>query len=65
VRDKCQNVGCLDLLERVGHLNLTAHVFGHIHEGYGLYDRDGLRFVNASICNARFQPVNPPIILDI
>ncbi|MCK7553250.1 metallophosphatase domain-containing protein [Marinobacter goseongensis] len=65
VRGKCQNVGCLDLLERVGQLNLTAHVFGHIHEGYGVYDRDGLRFVNASICNARFQPVNPPIILDI
>lgn len=65
VRGKCQNVGCLDLLERVGQLNLTAHVFGHIHEGYGVYDRDGLRFVNASICNVRFQPVNPPIILDI
>ena len=60
-----QNVGCLDLLERIDQLRLKAHVFGHIHEGYGLYRRGRTQLVNASTCNARYEPLNPPVVLDL
>jgi len=62
---KCQNVGCVDLLHRIEQLRLKAHIFGHIHEGYGEYILGGTRLVNASTCTVRYEPTNPPIVLDI
>jgi len=61
-------VGCYPLLVRIGELlKLKVHVFGHIHEGYGAQRResDGVKFVNASTCTARYKPINPPIIIDL
>lgn len=62
---KDEHVGCIDLLHRVRRLSLKAHVFGHIHEGYGECLQANTRFVNASTCTERYEPSNPPIILDI
>jgi Icc-related predicted phosphoesterase len=62
---KCQNVGCVDLLHRIERLQLKAHIFGHIHEGYGEYTLGCTRLVNASTCTPRYVPTNPPIVLDI
>lgn len=59
------NVGCTDLLNRIDDLSLSAHIFGHIHEGYGQSSRGNTRLLNASICTERFQPVNPPLVWDI
>lgn len=41
------------------------HVFGHIHEGYGVIERGGTIFVNASHMNGDYECVNPPIRLEI
>jgi Icc-related predicted phosphoesterase len=62
-------VGCADLLAAIERTQPKIHVYGHIHEGYGVY-RDvmpGLRtiFVNASTCNGAYEPVNAPIVLDV
>ncbi|MAI33802.1 MAG: metallophosphoesterase [Rhodopirellula sp.] len=62
---RCQNVGCTALLHRLSQLSLKAHIFGHIHEGYGEYRQGETRLVNASTCTARYAPTNPPIVLDI
>lgn len=62
---KCQNVGCKALLDRVLKLPIKAHIFGHIHEGYGEYPWEDKRFVNASTCTERYRPTNPPIVIDI
>ena len=62
---KCQNVGCEDLRDRLQQLSVRAHVFGHIHEGYGEYQLGKARLVNASTCTARYTPTNPPIVLDL
>jgi predicted phosphodiesterase len=50
---------------------LKLHVFGHIHEGYGVYDITHLQeqlgdpkttiFVNASHVDSKYRPVNSPI----
>ena len=61
-----QSVGCWDLKERVTKLsNLKLHVFGHIHPGYGIEKQGGVTFVNASICNEDYKPVNAPIVIDL
>ena len=36
------------------------HIFGHIHSGYGTIEINGTRFVNASYCNAEYEPINEP-----
>jgi Icc-related predicted phosphoesterase len=62
---QCQNVGCVDLLHRIEQMRLKAHIFGHIHEGYGRYLRGKTQLINASTCTVRYEPTNPAIVLDI
>lgn len=57
--------GCEDLAEAVSRVKPRLHVFGHIHEGYGREERDGTVSVNASACDTRYRPVNPPVVVDL
>jgi Icc-related predicted phosphoesterase len=69
------HVGCQDLARRIWELwELKVHVFGHIHTGYGTLNNPLGRFsephprylaVNASNCDKDYNPVNPPIVIDI
>jgi predicted phosphodiesterase len=58
-------VGCEELARAVARVRPRVHVFGHIHEGYGVLEQDGTRFVNASSCDVRYRPVQPPIVVDL
>lgn len=59
------SAGCEELRKIVEKLRPKAHIFGHIHHSYGTTDEFGVKFINASICNESYSPVNSPIILDI
>ena len=59
------NVGCELLLNRILDIKPLVNVFGHIHEGYGVEYNDNTIFVNASICNSKYEPINKPIIIDL
>jgi predicted phosphodiesterase len=59
------HVGCEELLLAVKRLKPRLHVFGHIHEAYGVVEQDGTTFVNASSCDLGYKPVNPPVVLDL
>jgi len=56
-----QNVGCADLLKVVNKIQPRYHVFGHIHEAYGINETPKTTFVNASVLNLQYQMVNDPI----
>jgi Icc-related predicted phosphoesterase len=63
------NVGSRTLQNRILELpNLTHHIFGHIHECYGIY-RDNYKkliSINASILNQnQLCNVNEPILIDV
>jgi len=61
-----ENVGCVDLLNRIGDLeHLKLHVFGHIHAGYGITKVEQCSFVNASSCTEKYDPTNPPIVIEL
>jgi Icc-related predicted phosphoesterase len=60
-----EDVGCADLLARVREVGPRYHLFGHIHEGYGLTSNGTTTFVNASICTLDYRPLNAPIVLDL
>ena len=59
------NAGCEELRKRVNEVRPMLHVFGHIHLGYGVVDEFGVKFVNASNCDERYFPINPPIVVEI
>lgn len=59
--DRGELVGCKDLLEIVEKIKPKYHTFGHIHEGYGMYQNDATTFINASVLNLRYQVVNAPV----
>ena len=56
-----KNAGCEDLLEKVQAIKPNIHVFGHIHEDYGVKDVDGITFINASVLDHQYNVVNLPI----
>ena len=41
------------------------HVFGHIHEGYGTQQFGETMYVNCSLLDGYYQPVNLPIIYEL
>lgn len=60
-----ENVGCSDLLAAVTRIKPSLHVFGHIHEGYGTMTKNETLFVNASIMNEKYKPINKPVVVDL
>lgn len=59
------NVGCELLTNKIGELKIPLIIFGHIHEGYGVYTNENTTFVNASICTAGYEPINKPTVIDL
>ncbi|XP_023349871.1 metallophosphoesterase domain-containing protein 1 [Eurytemora carolleeae] len=58
--------GCVDLLNTVQlRVKPKYHVYGHIHEGYGIRSDGQVVYVNASTCDINYIPCNPPIVFDI
>uniref|UniRef100_A0A1B0D5W2 Calcineurin-like phosphoesterase domain-containing protein n=1 Tax=Phlebotomus papatasi TaxID=29031 RepID=A0A1B0D5W2_PHLPP len=55
--------GCVELLASVQQrIKPRYHVFGHIHEGYGVTSDGKIIFINASTCDINYLPNNPPQI---
>ncbi|XP_039287782.1 UPF0046 protein C25E10.12 [Nilaparvata lugens] len=67
--DRCRSgvrAGCCELLNTVQQrVRPRYHVFGHIHEGYGVTSDGHTIYVNASTCNVKYAAVNPPIVFDV
>lgn len=59
------HLGCPQLLKKVLEVKPKAHIGGHIHPGYGTIVQDGIRFVNAALCDDSYRLVNKPIIFEI
>jgi Icc-related predicted phosphoesterase len=68
-----ENVGCEDLLERIKAIKPYVHIFGHIHEAYGVLektwevtdqDRKKTIFINASTTTINYKPENAAVVFD-
>nr|CAD7195259.1 unnamed protein product [Timema douglasi] len=58
--------GCVELLTTVQHrVRPKYHVFGHIHEGYGISTDGKIIYINASTCDLNYLPTNPAIVFDV
>jgi Icc-related predicted phosphoesterase len=61
-----QNVetGCEDLLNKIKEIRPKYFIFGHIHEGYGMVEKKGTTFINASVLDVQYQLANEPVEFD-
>ncbi|XP_002740401.2 metallophosphoesterase domain-containing protein 1-like [Saccoglossus kowalevskii] len=58
--------GCVELLSTIQQrVKPKYHIFGHIHEGYGISTDGVTTYINASICTFNYRPTNLPIIFDL
>ena len=61
-----QRAGCVELLNTIQHrVHPKVHLFGHIHEGYGLTADGHTTYINACTCTLRYRPTNPAIVFDL
>ncbi|XP_072389976.1 UPF0046 protein C25E10.12 [Diabrotica undecimpunctata] len=58
--------GCVELLATVQQrVKPKYHVFGHIHEGYGVTSDGKIIYINASTCDINYVPRNLPVVFDV
>jgi len=62
---KGEDTGCKDLYDAIKRVKPLVHVFGHVHEGYGVTMDDTCTYINASICTFNYTPTNKPIVFDL
>jgi Icc-related predicted phosphoesterase len=64
-----KQVGSVSLMaQHICRLRPKLWVFSHIHEGYGKdgpYEWSGTTYVNCSIMNEKYQPINKPIRIEL
>lgn len=60
-----EKVGCEELLLAVKRIKPKFHIFGHIHEDYGIVEKNETTFINASLLNERYYYVNDFVKVDI
>lgn len=61
-------IGDQQLAEATEYQVPPFHIFGHVHFCHGVSLRGGAEkgvVVNAAICDERYRPVNPPVVLHI
>lgn len=60
------NCGCEDLREEVlDRIKPKVHIFGHIHQNYGKYVEQGIKFVNAALLNESYCMSYEPYVIEV
>ena len=57
--------GCLDLLQKILEIKPKYHLFGHIHDAYGIKNSKHTTFINAAILDENYTLKNEPVLLKI
>jgi Icc-related predicted phosphoesterase len=59
------HAGCEDLKHAINRLKPKVHICGHIHEGYGMLDKEETLFINASVLNLKYELVNAVVEFEL
>jgi Icc-related predicted phosphoesterase len=60
-----EQTGCEDLRRVIDRIRPRLHVFGHIHEAYGVEERGGTVFVNACQLDERYRLAHAPVVVTL
>jgi len=59
------HVGCPTLMRHLQRIKPQVHVFGHIHSPGDVVGADGIRYINAAVCNGLYERVYEPTVFEI
>jgi len=59
-----ERTGCSDLQARIKKVKPWYHIFGHIHESYGICKKKHTTFINASILDRKYNINNKPVYIN-
>lgn len=59
------HLGCEELRIRLASVRPRLHIFGHIHDSYGVAKSRRTTYVNACSCDEDYRPTLRPIVLDL
>lgn len=67
ILDTANNIsyGCPDLLQKILEVRPRYHLFGHIHDAYGIEESKYTTFANAALVDENYRLLNKPIVFDI
>jgi Icc-related predicted phosphoesterase len=64
--DRCgAHAGCELLTEELKRIKPKLHVFGHLHSGYGVVQKGETVYVNAAMCDERYEIHREPVVVDL
>lgn len=73
--ERGETVGCKSLYNHVLRVKPKLHIFGHVHDNYkgrpcrclnnGVFEHEGIKFINASIVRHGSERINQPIVVEI
>ena len=58
-------IGSPSLLAAIDERAPKLCAFGHLHQGFGRWQRNGTILVNASYCDMDYQPAHEPVVVDL
>ncbi len=56
-------VGCEALAARLEDLSPAVHLFGHVHESYGMLETNGTIYANVSFLAGGYRGYNEPVVI--
>lgn len=62
---KGQHIGCKDLFHKVQEVKPKVHICGHVHDAYGIIDKHGVKFINASVLDNQYEPAHAPVVFEL
>ena len=61
-----EHMGCVDLLKTIREkVKPKLHVFGHIHNDYGMWKDENTIYANAAICDISYNAMRKGIVVDL
>lgn len=56
-----QHIGCTSLSKVIEKRKIELHIFGHVHDSYGITTLGRTTFINASCLDNRYRYLHPPL----
>ena len=62
--DNKHPIGCEKLAKRIRNLKIKYHVFGHVHNDYGIVRTKTTIFINSASLDEKYRSINAPLIIN-